>query len=147
MREDNHYNNHNHNNNNMRLLRNTSSISNISRLNNSFSVEVSNELKLPLLKVFFIWLFISFIIIIFHLFLNFGSNDAVFVGSFLSIIGTILILFSAYNSEEHEKKVILLLYNLILILFLFYFICDYYNNFIGISIYFLFNYIRFFICC
>lgn len=95
----------NSNNNNSRLLRNVSLISNISHLHNSFSVEVSNELKFPLFKIFSIWLFISLIIITFHIYFNFGANDAVFVGSLLSIIGTTLILFSAYNSEEHEKKV------------------------------------------
>ena len=97
--------------NNTRLLRETSTSSSLSKLTNSFSLEVGNELRYPLLKVFFIWLIISFGIVICHFFLSFGANDAVFVGSFLSIIGTILILFSASNSEEHEKKVLFVVFS------------------------------------
>jgi hypothetical protein len=88
-----------------RMLRGVSTSSSGSRLQNSFSVEVAQELKGPMTKVFLIWFVISCLIMISNKLFTFGANDAVFVGSLLSLIGTLLILFSATNSEDHERKV------------------------------------------
>lgn len=85
--------------------RNNSRSSTGSRLHNSFSVEVAEALKAPMAKVFIIWFIISCGIIALNTLVPFGANDAVFVGSLLSLIGTVLILFSASNSDEHERKV------------------------------------------
>jgi energy-converting hydrogenase Eha subunit C len=86
-------------------MRLASTSSTASRLHNSFSVEVAQELKYPIAKILLIWMVISGLIIALNTQLAFGANDAVFAGSLLSLIGTFLILFSAANSDEHEKKV------------------------------------------
>lgn len=90
--------------------RNISRSSTGSRLQNSFSVEVAQALKAPMAKVFIIWFIISCGIIALNTLIKFGANDAVFVGSLLSLIGTILILFSASNSDDHERKVTAICY-------------------------------------
>jgi energy-converting hydrogenase Eha subunit C len=87
------------------MARNASTSTTGTRIHNSFSLEVAQELKYPVAKILLIWLVISGLLIALNSLLAFGANDAVFAGSLLSLIGTFLILFSAMNSDDHERKV------------------------------------------
>ena len=75
------------------------------RSKRTFGAEVRAKIRKPMLYFFFLWLAITIIIIILDSVTSVNVNVVVVVGGLLSIIGAILILFSAGFADAQDIKV------------------------------------------
>lgn len=75
-------------------------------MSQEFLKEVLSQLKVPVSKFFALWVILSLTIILVDVFFALATNTAAFIGSLLSIVGTLLILFSAFQAPPQEKQVV-----------------------------------------
>lgn len=88
-------------------LRNASTVTNVSStdVSSNFSSKVYANLKTPMLVIFTVWISVTVLVVVLSNTIRLHEQAMVLVASVCSIIGTLLILFSALYSKKEDRNV------------------------------------------
>lgn len=75
------------------------------RIPDPFFTQVVDRLRIPALRVIFVWLFLSGIIILIELNSHTNKDVLMLIGSLASIIGASFVFFSAFMLDQLERQV------------------------------------------